>query len=594
MTVSKTIKQFLGLRQDPYGAVNLEWGEAASMRNFRITEGYHLQIRPGTQTVLDLKELSESGTEEPCPVRGMFYGKVGEANCFLVAQGGHVWNIHPDTFQTEDLGTLEDQDTFFFPFGGKVYLLNGAEYLSWSGTGTLQTVAGYVPLIAVSTPPGGGGTLLEALNLLTGAKRQQFSPDGTEATFQLGETNIDSVDDVKTLDGSTLSDYTTDLEQGTVTFSQVPEQGVNTIEIQWTKGTGEREQVEEMRFAECFNGASDTRVFLYGDGTNEALYSGLTEEGVPTAEYFPALSVLAVDRENTPLTGMIRHGERLLAFKPDGAFAIDYDTLTLEDGTLISAFYVNTIHRELGNEAPGQVRLLGNWPYTLTGHSIYRWVPTDHVRDERNALRISQRIEATLKDFDFQKVRVFDDSETQEYYLFCGDQCLVYHYGLDVWYLYDSLSVSGALRVGENLYFGTEDGRILLVSRQYRSDDGSEIHAIWESGPMDFGAGNRRFHLLPITVSMQPETAARVTITMRSNRRGMYRSRVVAYSYCNFLHVDFRHFSFRTNQRPQKQRVRIPVRSAVYDQLVVESRSASATATLLEVQLEAVLGHILH
>ena len=284
LTVSKTIKQFLGLRQDPYGAVNLEWGEAASMRNFRITEGYHLQIRPGTQTVLDLKELSESGTEEPCPVRGMFYGKVGEANCFLVAQGGHVWNIHPDTFQTEDLGTLEDQDTFFFPFGGKVYLLNGAEYLSWSGTGTLQTVAGYVPLIAVSTPPGGGGTLLEALNLLTGAKRQQVSHDGTEATFQLGETNIDSVDDVKTLDGSTLSDYTTDLEQGTVTFSQVPEQGVNTIEIQWTKGTGEREQVEEMRFAECFNGASDTRVFLYGDGTNEALYSGLTEEGVPTAE----------------------------------------------------------------------------------------------------------------------------------------------------------------------------------------------------------------------------------------------------------------------------------------------------------------------
>ncbi len=602
MTSAITIKQFLGLRQDPYGTVNVKPGEASVMRNFRITDGYHLQIRPGTRTMLDLAARSAAAEgqtgaaaeEMKTPVRGMFFGKVGETACFLAAQGGHVWNVDPETAAATDLGTLTDSETFFFPFGGKVYLLNGTEYLSWSGTGTLQTVAGYVPLITISTPPEGGGTLLEPLNLLTGAKRQQFSPDGTATTFQLGEKDVGSVDRVTATDGSALPGYTVDLAAGTVTFETAPTLGVNTIEIQWTKGDGERGQVCAMRYAECFNGASDTRVFLYGDGTSDTLYSGLTETGMPTAEYFPALNVLSVDRQNTPVTGLIRHGARLLAFKPDGAFAIEYDTLTLEDGSVISAFYVTTLNREVGNEAPGQVRLLLNWPYTLKGRGIYRWVSVDSIQDERSAVRVSDRVEETLSSFDWESVSAFDDGDSQEYYLFSGNECLVYHYGLDVWYRYDGLWITAAQRAGEKLYFGTADGRILHVSRQYRSDDEAPIDALWESGAMDFGAGARRVHLLPLTIAMQPESSARATVTLRSNRRGVYRSRVIAYSYCTFVHVNFTHFSFRLNQRPQKQRLRIPARGAVYDQLVIESCSGSATATILEARLEAQLGNALH
>lgn len=593
LAVSQQIKRFLGLRQDPQGDVNLELGEAAVMRNFRITEGYHLQIRPGTKTVLNWNGDSPEETA-PKPVQGMFYGTVGGVEHFLVAQGGHVWKVNVQTFVKEDLGTLTDAKTSFFSFGGKVYILNGTEYCSWNGTGVLQTVAGYVPLVAVSVPPGGGGTQLESLNVLTGAKRQRFSPDGTETVFQLGETELTSVDRVESQDGSTLPEYTTDLTAGTVTFSQAPGAGVNTIEIQWTKGTGQRDLVEHMRFAECFNGASDTRVFLYGDGTNQTIYSGLTEEGMPTAEYFPGLNVLSVDRENTEITGLIRHGEQLLATKPDGTFSIGYGTLTLEDESVIAAFYVKTINREIGNQAPGQVHLLANWPYTLMNGSMYRWNPASSVRDERNAVRVSQRVEQTLRSFDLKETVCFDDGVSQEYYICCGNLCLVYQYGLDVWYLYDWCAMTAARRVGENLYFGTADGRLVQVSRQHRSDDGEGIDALWQSGSMDFGVGEKRFHLLPVTVSMQPEASARVILTMQSNRKAVHRSKTIAYSYNTFSHVNFAHYSFRTNQRPQKRRVRIPVYTASYYRLVFQSCSASATATILKVQMQASLGNLLH
>ena len=67
-----------------------------------------------------------------------------------------------------------------------------------------------------------------------------------------------------------------------------------------------------MRFSETYNGQTDTRVFLYGDGSNTAIYSGLDYNGKPTAEYFPDLNEIAVDSANTPITSMIKHYDSFL------------------------------------------------------------------------------------------------------------------------------------------------------------------------------------------------------------------------------------------------------------------------------------------
>ena len=70
-------------------------------------------------------------------------------------------------------------------------------------------------------------TLLESINLLTGKKRAEYSPDGEATVFQLPENNLDQIISVE---GTDIS-YTSDLVKGTVTFQSAPPKGINTIMV---------------------------------------------------------------------------------------------------------------------------------------------------------------------------------------------------------------------------------------------------------------------------------------------------------------------------------------------------------------------------
>ena len=352
------LKKWLGLNESPDGDTGLKMGEAAQMRNFRITREGHLQIRPGYACVCTLAEGST--------VRGLWSGYVAGEERLLAACGGHLWDIDTTDWTAADLGSIHDDSTYFFGFDEKVYILTGGGYYRWDGTGEVSKVDGYIPIVTTAAAPEGGGTLLERVNILTGKRRAQYSPDGTATTFQLPETGLDEVISVEGTD----IEWTADTAAGTVKFTSAPAKGVNTLTITWKKGDGDRSKVDKMRFAQLYNGATDSRVFLYGDGTNEAVYSGLDENGRPSAEYFPEMNVMAVADANTPITAMVRHYDRLLVFKTNGAYSTDYGTMTLDDGTVTAAFYTIMLNSEIGCAAPGQALLVENDPRTLFGRSV--------------------------------------------------------------------------------------------------------------------------------------------------------------------------------------------------------------------------------
>ncbi len=573
------LQKWLGLNESPDGDTGLKLGEAAVMRNFRVTREGHLQIRPGYAPVCTLAEGS--------PVRGLWSGYVNGEPHLLCACGGHLWDmdsragLEPASagdWTKTDLGEIADEDAFFFGFAQKVYLLTGREYYRWDGAGSVEAVEGYVPIVATAAPPAGGGTLLERVNVLTGKKRARYSPDGQAVRFQLPETGIDEVLGVE---GTGIS-WTADPESGAVTFASAPAKGVNTVTITWRKGDGCREKVTAMRWAEFYNGATDARVFLYGDGTNETVYSDLDENGQPSAEYFPEMNVMAVDSANTPITAMIRHYDRLLVFKSDAAYTARYDAMTLETGTVTAAFYATPLNRGLGCVTPGQARLVQNYPRTLFGRSVYTWaLASGATRDERNAQRISDRVETTLAGFDLASCVTFDDERRQEYYVLCGGRAVIHNYGNDAWYSYDHFPARRMVCVDGELYFGTEDGRLMHFSRKYRNDDRESINAYWESGALDFDRDWRRKYSTELWVSIKPESQARVTVTAQSNRKSEYVKREVAVGLSTFANVSFAHWSFRTNRKPQVQRVRLKVRKFTFCKLIFSSCSASATATVL-------------
>ena len=76
------LKAFAGLHQNPDGDTKLKFGEAAAMRNWKVTRDGNLQRRNGTRTVFTLCEGE--------PVRGMWTGHVKEKEVFLAACGGKL------------------------------------------------------------------------------------------------------------------------------------------------------------------------------------------------------------------------------------------------------------------------------------------------------------------------------------------------------------------------------------------------------------------------------------------------------------------------------------------------------------------------
>lgn len=595
------ISAFLGLNENPDGTTALKTGELSEMRNFRITRDSHLQIRPGTKTVLSLYDALSALLGEDVPkqsetrIRGVWLGSVGGFEHLLAAYGGYIWDIDRENETAVSRGATADEDTHFFAFGGKVYLLNGREYKAWDGGSETEftDVAGYIPIVQTATSPAGEGVLLEHVNRLTNKRRVEFSPDGTATVFQLPEKGIDdTAGSVSvTVGGTAVTGFTADAASGTVTLSEAPAAGTNTMVVTYAKGDGARAEVTAMRFSELFNGSTDTRVFLYGDGTNRAIYSGIDgNTGEATAEYFPDLYEITVGEKNTPITALIRHYSRMMAFKPNSAWTIQYGSVSLESSVQTAAFYCQPVNRQFGNEAAGQVKLLENNPITLDDSLVFQWKPNASggliASGENNAKRISDRVSTTMRGFDMAKVRTFNMKRDLEFWFLQDGRALILNYGTDTWYYYDGLAFSQMVEIDGEKYGFSDGGEMMHISRAYRSDDGAAINCYAATGAMDFDKDWLLKYSPMLFVAMQPESNARVTVTVESDRRSDYPEKLVAYNLSTFLHMDFNHFSFATNRKPKVKRLKLKVKKATYYRIIFKSHSASATATVLETDVK--------
>lgn len=582
------IRAWGGLNENPDGDTKLKMGEAAVLRNFRVTRDGNLQRRPGSRAIAALlPEGAEAG-----PVRGVWNGNVGGVEQLIAACGGRLWKLWDEeagAFIKEEIGSIEtEREIHFFGFDNNLYIINGVEYKVWDGQ-TLADVEGYRPLVTVSVPPSGGGETLEQVNKLCGARRCWFSPDGESGVFQLPETGLQSVDYVKDLSAGEALDpsaYTADTEAGTVTFTQAPAMGTNTMEIGWTMAESFREQVLNMRWGELYAGTQDTRIFLYGDGSNRAIYSGLDYDGKPRADYFPDLNEVSVGDANTPITGMIRHYSRLSCFKSDSAWTIEYGAVTLADGAQTEAFYVTPVNRAIGNAAPGQVRLVLNSPRTLHGSDVYEWknysaYSANLTHDERQAKRISDRVYATLRQFDLESCYCYDDNWAQEYYICHNGKALVHNYAADAWYAYEDFDAVCMANFRGELLYGTSDGRLMHFSTDYLSNDGRAIDAYWESGSMSFGQDYQRKYAAMLWVGVKPESSAEVEVTVQTDRSSSYTEKLVSSSLANFAHVNFAKWSFATNRKPQMSRLKIKAKKFVFYKLVFRTSAADSTVTIL-------------
>ena len=406
------IRPLGGLREGARG----ERGEAADMVNFTVTGQGLLTLRPGVRAL----ELPFGFDTRGQVIRGLWAGVLGRGEFLAVATSpAGEYGANGDyiqVFRRKEEGFAaaallprpfgaKTAWVQFFTFCGELYALSDQGYLRISDGGIstvdtpgfrAQAVEAYVPLVVTGASPAGGGTALEQVNRLTNRRRISYSDDGS-AAYRLPEEAV-GVAAVQVSGESLDSPGSFDAESRVYTFRTPPAAGTDNVEITYLAASSDRARVLGMRCSETYNGDTDTRLFLYGDGSNTCIYSGVTQGGAPSAAYFPAMNEIRVDGADAPITGLLRHGGSLLAFKPDGTWSIAYSPLTLPDGTVTAGFYLRPLHKSLGNYALGQVALVENCPRTVTPGALYDWqLPEGYHRDERQERLASEQVASFLR-----------------------------------------------------------------------------------------------------------------------------------------------------------------------------------------------------
>lgn len=566
-----SINAFLGLNMNKTGSTNLKLGESPKMVNFKISRDYKLEKMYGYINKY----------EKTSKIRAMWFGLLDTTEVFVFVCGGKVYN------EDTKLGSLTDDITRIFEFNKKLYFINGHEYKEWDGT-IFKDVEGYIPLVKVATTPNGVGTDYEPINVLTGKKRQTFSPDGTEKTFVLVENNLTSIDSVK-VDGVETT-VTKDLAKGTITFSTAPTQGVDTIEVQWTKGTGQRELVYKNHYFQTYGLADDTRVFLYGnaDAKNRIYFSDLGN-GIPDVTYFPGNNFIDIGSSNTAVTDIQRQYDRIIINKEDATYYSTYEQITDNTGESIVAFPVYPLNKSHGAKPYNQGQVLDNY-VTTVDTSIVQWTNTES-KDERNAQIISQKVQTWLNEKDLSRAVTLDYQEEKEYWLAIDNEILIYNYENGCYSLAQlPVKITTFLSYKGIIYAGTENGKIIEFSKNATAYAGETIKAEWQSGYYDFGVEEQRKTMRVLWITLKPWFKTSLDINYISDRDSGNEAKTIEKRSISYAHWNYARFTYNTQRSVKPFRVKLKAKKFAFLKLILKNEVSDEKVTVNSVAIKKIYG----
>ncbi len=533
---SLTLFKFLGLNENGDNTVDFQTGESPRMENFEITDGYKLKKRDGYRVFCTL----------PGRVRALWQGNLLGKHFFLAVAGRGVYKVTEEKYI--QVGEVSDEsDVTFVSFGGNLYLGDGSSWQRFSpGVSRFFTPAYYRPTLTVATPPSGGGTFLESMNLLTGMCAQRFSPDGKSVDFHLANSGIESLDFIR-IDGEdiALESYRVDLARGVVSFYNPPAEGSDNLYIAYTVSREEDDNVNGCPYAVTFGGDNDSRLFFWGNKAHpdHLWWSGIPAEG--EGLYVPADCYNRIGN-GQPITTLTRHYDRLLIFTPYASYYLYAEQKYDPVGNLYTAFPVFTLSVKRGNFHRGVGILMDNHPLSVDAAGFYRWVST-YQRDERNAQHFSSRVQNTLGLSDTASGLYFDRDSKGELWCVLEDKVLIYHYRLDVFYLYRGFVPTTLLEADGQLWFGNARGEVCRFG-DCPNDDGRAIEAIWESAYLHFGYPAKKKHIDSFDLLLRTDTFTEADLTWLSDSReeGGLPIRLDGATF-DFAYIDFSALCLDTN-----------------------------------------------
>ena len=580
------IDKFLGLNQS-IGETEIKLGEAVNQTNFRLTQDFKPQKRAGYNTFVNFDNVKDC--------QGGWQGTLNSKNSFVFINDGNVYeydlDISTTTVDIADLiteataillGTITDAKTSIFWFESKIYFINGTDYKYYDGI-TYGDVVGYIPTIAIETPPAGGGTDFEEVNLLTGKKKQNFTGDNVATLYQLRELNIDADLLIITVDGVTKTetvDFTVDRTLGQVTFTVAPGADALVI-IQWNKAsTSNVALVKNNRFAMDFGPGNDTAIFLWG---NENFGNRRSWSGTLDASYFPEFSFTLIGSDEFPITSIVAQYNRQIIYKTNRTHYSYSEFVTLLDKYDYPVFDLN---EAVGNIAFNAVQVVENNPVSLHKHSLWLWSNTQ-VEDERNAKNISERIRESLESLDLSQAITFDNQRQKELFINIYDNIYIWNYGNDTFYIFDNITAKWFLEIDSVIYYGAEG---TIEKRSGLNDNGTAINANLELGFTDFGVNELVKNTRKLWITIQPYSRTSVDISYSTDKIPKSEAKTVktaGFILFDFDAIDFDEFSFETNRNPQPFRRKVRAKKYAYIKFIFDNNEVDEELVILSLKIIA-------
>lgn len=589
------IDDWLGINES-VGKTEIKVNEWVSGFNMRVTKNMNPQKRPGHHTFIDFEFAGNT--------QGIWEGTIDGKNIMLICWNGQVYerdmSISVDNTLVSELitigvvsiiGNITDLKTDIFWMQGLIFFKNGVDFKQYDGT-TYQDAVPYDPTVALNSPPLGGGTLFEEINLMSGAKIQTYIGDNT-VLYQLPETDIDADLLVITVDGVDQvenTDFTVNRTLGQVTFIVAPP-NESAVSIRWVKvSSGNADLVNNHKYS-----------YQYGvdDGVNLFIFSNVNEKnvfrfsGVSRPTYFPANSFVTVGNDEFPITDMKAQYKQIVVFKQNECKLINptiNDNFANNSGLNPYNFGYEDLSDKLGNVAPNMVQLIDNKLVSMYGHSFYALYSATSVENERNTEILSDRLKLSLQVINLANAVTYDYEFQKELWVNIDDIVYIWNYGNNTMYKYSNIKGTCFISVDSDIYYGA-NGTVEHINEDFLADGkvlGDTIPCKIYGGFSDFGTLNYYKNMKREWVSIASATRTSLTLgfaTDRVNEEDVD-FKVVEYKLADFDNWDFDDCSFLTNDNPQAKRQKMKVKKFVYLQWIFENDTNNETLTILKLLLK--------
>lgn len=227
-----------------------------------------------------------------------------------------------------------------FVFDDIWYFKDGVKYLQYDGK-EITEVVGFVPTTSIGRKPGGGGTIHQDVNMLTGRRKNTFLSDGVSTKYYLDTKKIDSsfkpIIKMPNKEGDWVEidyPYEVNYAEGVIIFTDAEKvpgvpltDGQDNVEIEFQKTIDSyREAIEKTTMLQVF----DNRVFFSGnpDLPNVVWHCSLNDPS-----YCSDLDYYNEGTDSAAVKGMVAGNNALWVFREpsDANTTVFYHTPTIDD-----------------------------------------------------------------------------------------------------------------------------------------------------------------------------------------------------------------------------------------------------------------------